>query len=964
MTGKHGRDLSDEIRWGIELADHLGVAYGIDDYWDEDDEDHGPSVDEQRRARILEWLEAVDVPPGAEATEVSGLGQRMGDVRDILAGDDVGPEAITEAEGLFRLVEDEAARIRAAVQARKAVHEGIAKDFEPLKEVQGEFKAHRTKIDADRNTAQEALAREITVAANSDARRAVDALARTIADCANELEALGGKDGVGKICAAFGLADDDLAQFDEAFGARDVFLKAVKQFGSAEELAGFCKPFGTGMAGAKAMAEVMAALGGPAELDKTAKALGGPGKLAALRDKGGLEPAKIKTVCDDLGAGFIGELMGPEDDPAEAVALHKEFGADIGQFTGLVAEAGFDGKPKTLVRLFRDGCKGSAGDFVGLCAAFGSPQDRASLKGIIEQGGLGDAPDALSALFSEGCGGDPTTLKTFAASFDDDDKRDGLGRMMTAGGLSGVSEKIDARTLGAVFAHVSGEKPTGVDDAVFAKSRADALAKLAASLDAGACADLKTVLEGGGLGTDPDVFAHLVGIGCDKGSPANVKAISAAFAADATGLSRLDDLLKKGGIGTLDDSKTATGTRPECLGHLLKPGCNGDPKEILKLAKALGDTDRAALKGVMTSGELGKHPVVLGKMYQHGCLLDPNAAHDSEKNPAILKDMIGEFADADGPRIFKDMIDGAGFTEPGYEDRLGSVLRHAFTPKHSAPKVQNGKRLRKLADAFDTHFDDLKTTMQAMEAAPDYMLEQNAADNPNQAGKGLGNLIHAPKFGGNPCGAGNLHTDLFVPLDTRSKAGATAAEVGWSSPPSPPKMTDIKDLLMTAASFEHQPLSAPTVQVGAQNYDFDMDHAAGRHSRRHGKFHLNSAPYMGTTQFAADMGETEIKKMVGNCIQPGNITRVGGAGTRPGGHPPPGPKRTPPLDQWDLNGTFCRTDGADGGEANRIGFGSDGGVVKIKQFYPTGSARPLQTVNTNDFIAMRNALTNAAGPLL
>ena len=50
-NGKRGRDLSDEIRWGLELADHLRVSSGRDDYLEdgwEEDEGAVPTVDAQR----------------------------------------------------------------------------------------------------------------------------------------------------------------------------------------------------------------------------------------------------------------------------------------------------------------------------------------------------------------------------------------------------------------------------------------------------------------------------------------------------------------------------------------------------------------------------------------------------------------------------------------------------------------------------------------------------------------------------------------------------------------------------------------------------------------------------------------------------------------------------------------------------------------------------------------------------
>ena len=161
---------------------------------------------------------------------------------------------------------------------------------------------------------------------------------------------------------------------------------------------------------------------------------------------------------------------------------------------------------------------------------------------MIEQGGLGDAPDCFGELLADGCGGRPAGLKTFTASFAQPEAREGLKRMLTDGRLAGKTTttgvvEIDPKCLSGLLRHAAGTtKPNDpADDA----KRGDTLAALFRGLDATDSGRLSDLMAQGGLGTEPDVLGHVIGVGCADATtkaadPAKVKALGTAFQTPTT----------------------------------------------------------------------------------------------------------------------------------------------------------------------------------------------------------------------------------------------------------------------------------------------------------------------------------------------------------------------------------------------------------------------------------------------
>ncbi|WP_372571722.1 hypothetical protein [Ruegeria jejuensis] len=606
--------------------------------------------------------------------------------------------------------------------------------------------------------------------------------------------------------------------------------------------------------------------------------------------------------------------------------------------------------------------------------------DCGNFKKVLSEGGLGQAPEAMGHLIGIGCDGEPGKLTKTLDAFDSEDKRKGLGRLLNKGGFDGKAQdangkpKVDPTCLAQMLKHGAGDRPdTAVGDEN--TRRAEKLAALGEGMDETQCTNLGTCLDTGKLGTEPEVFGKLVGTGC-KGDPAKLNALTKELKTDPNA-ANLANLLQKGGMGTKDHTGTKIAATDvadtSCLANLFEPGCDGDPAELTKLLTALNDTGTSPtalgdLKGVMTEGNLGKHPKVIGKLYKQGCLDDPNGAHDGKKNPNVLIDMVGEFADPDGPELFKNMLKDSGFAEGGKEDRLASVVQHAFTPPRGPNKgKQQSKSLRKLAKSFDGKFADLKTTIKAFEDAPDHVLEKSKPNEPNQPGKGLKNVIHAERFKGDPT---KLKAEFFDKLNTRATAAPTATETvdPWHSK-SPPRM-DMTELLQTAASFEHEPIGAAQVAVdcGATGtINMDMDHAAGRHTRKHCKFYMNGSPQMGTTLYPRTVNTAELKKKTEETVKNGVAIDNGQpAANRPSTAPPPaGPRRTPPEDDFDFYGNFCSTQGNDNeGISNRIGFSKVGAPpYSVGQVFPKPPHAKLVSVNNNDMITIDNILNNKNGAL-
>ena len=798
-------------------------------------------------------------------------------------------------------------------------------------------------------------------ASTKDAEDAVKAAQDKLKDIVKEAEARNTRNKA--LCSKIGVPDEDIADFASALGGYDVLADVAKTF-AVDEFAEVDTAFGKNLKAAKLLGPLLNTFGGAAGLKALMAQMGGAPKLAALLDPGGKSPADIKAMVDGLGAGFVGALMGSGNDPTAAIDIFDGFGADLAKFTELAKDSGLGAKPKALAALFTGTCKGDVTAFKKFCTSFDDKTDRENLKGLVEDGGLGDAPDVLDATFAKGCAGDAAQIKALGKSFKSDEARKGLAQMLTVGGLDGSDKAIKPEMLGALLSNMSGEKPSGASDTDFAATRGDALAKLAASMSKDPnAANLKTTLKDGGLGAEPDVFAHMVGIGCGAGDATKVNGLTAELAKSTDSQKAMKAMLQQGGFGQSDDTGAPTGIDPRCLGHILEPGCNGKPDELVKLCKAMGPADLKNLKGVMTTGALGQNPKVLGRLYEHGCLSDPSGAHDGAKDPDVLKAMVGGFADATGPALFKDMLTTSGFTDAGHEDRLASVMRHAFTNTGAAPPTRDGAKLRKLANSFNGHFDDLETTMKAMEAAPDYVLERSTPpDGPNQPGKGLGNVImKAPRYAGDPS---RLHAEFFVPLKGRAGAGDTADEIDWATrfPGASPTRLDTETLLYTAASFEHQAVTQDEVVLPgpASGYKIDMKHVATRHTRAHGTFPVNSSPQMGTTLYPRGTTETEVADLAGRSLTGTDLTHNVFKGR---------PVDTPPKAARDFPGThdYVKLKATIGGRAppdlceHQFGMEWRNPKVYISQFYPTDTCANLQKVNTVDFLTMNNVLKPDSG---
>lgn len=555
-------------------------------------------------------------------------------------------------------------------------------------------------------------------------------------------------------------------------------------------------------------------------------------------------------------------------------------------------------------------------------------------------------------------------------------KLDALTAQTAALPESGVSGQGDISTdcLLKLLQLGAGPKPGGISTSEDLTRRCDALVGIAAKMDDSAAAGLKTILANGGLGTDPEVLGQLVGIGCE-GDGDGFANLAKELAKDDTP-ARLKDALQKAGLGSLDDAGTATGTATTCLAKLLNPGSDGDPAELAKLLNALDSTQKLAdLKGVMITGELGNHPEVLGDLYRNGCLASPDGAADGSgaKEPQVLIDMIGEFRGTDAGK-FKELMTTAGFDSwdaTNGVSRLGSVMRYGFTPDGGS---QDGKKLRQLYDAFkpsstNDHLADLETTLAALEAAPDWVLETSTAGAPNQPGKGMRNVMFAGSHNGSPS---DLHSIFFTELQTYATANATSGAVGRLS---------LDELIQNAASFEHEPVplgsgsSTVTLSDGT-TAQLRLDHVLDRHTRKYQDFQHTK-----TTLYPRQVTETEIEEIaastldsLGSAAPPrqfsNNALGPDPSPNRPPAHPPPGAKRNPPQDMHDLRGDYVfydlvpgTYDDTGGAQAvtSKIGFVptpltiGPPPEIYVGQLFPR-TGPDLITVHKHDMRAMKQAL--------
>ena len=390
----------------------------------------------------------------------------------------------------------------------------------------------------------------------------------------------------------------------------------------------------------------------------------------------------------------------------------------------------------------------------------------------------------LGSLIGGFCGGEATKLNDLTGAFADQGARQGLGRLLDKGKLG------DAVEDPSCLAEIAGRIDPATTATVGGKS--GKLAALCKGLSESDCTKLGGMVGDGGLGAEPKVLGELIGRGC-KGDPTKVSGLATAFPGK-TENDALKAALVKGGLGTTDDTGKATNTDPQCLAHLLDPGCKQKgATDLATLLTSLNDTDRTAMKDVMVTGKLGTRPEVLGNLYGTGCQQDPLDPTQGQ-NPAVMKKLMETFSvakDAQGPQKFDALLDRGGLADK--PEWLGKVVRDAFTTK-TPPGVQAPEKLKDLYNAFNPgnvdKLADLKTMVTAIDATP-------AKIGPGgEPGKGLQNILQRSPPAATSLPISDLQTRFFVGLDTRAGATAGTATVGgvpWLGR---------DELIQNAATFE------------------------------------------------------------------------------------------------------------------------------------------------------------------
>ncbi|MEX0370747.1 MAG: hypothetical protein AB3N09_08960, partial [Tateyamaria sp.] len=899
---------------------------------------------EEARDRLLTAIEKIEPPEGSEQKETEELGQAVRTARELAKTTALDVEATERA---MKIAEDLGEKIKEAARLRKEAHDTLDEELTQLADIDC-LPGQQPKQDELRKAASDLLEPPITEDRNKLAREAIDALKTWQGETKQALEDLGGKEQAQAFCDAFGVDPDKMAELETQLGGHDAVVALLKKPGLAK-VKEYATAFGGGTADPVKFAEMVTGFGSFDALQAAVDAVGSVEKLSALTVKGGLTPTAAKDMIEGLGGGFVAELLGSGNDPATAKALVTELGGELKNFGTIAKAAGLDAKPKALKALLDTGCKGNAKDFAALSTdTFKDTDDQKALKGLIETGGFGDAPDALGGFFANGLGGDGKNLKEFCTAFDTTEAREGLNFLLNDAGLKGGPGKISDDCLSALVTHGAGPVPTPPPPDQ-AKLQSEAMAKLCKGMKKSDAENLGKALTTGGLGTEPDVLGHLVGSGC-AGDPTKLNGLPSALAADGTAMGNLDKLLKDGGFGTTARDSSATGIKPECLAHLVNPGCDGKPAELIKLLNAMGTTDLKNMKGVMSGGELGKHPEALGQLYQFGCLDDPNGAATGDKNPQVLKDMLGGFADPGGPAAFNELMVGGGFGDAGQEHRLGCVMRHAFTPK-SGPNAgqQQGASLRDLHDGFGSaNMGKLKNTLNALDAPVPYVLEGGTDKQP---GMGLQNAIHAPGLAGD---AKKIGTKFYPALDARAGHSSHSRDA----------------LIQNAASFEHESVatSTPSIAYGGRgrSVDVSMDHIASRHSRKFSDLQPSaSAPLAPTTLLPVGMDENDLQSMVASALTDLEGRSLMRTRSRDfplqrdaRGRPIRDHRGRPQIDPF-VSDNHVPVTGVPGVASCKVGqrlrFHTRPWSVEVTQVFPQTGAG-LVTLSADDLTAMHNAL--------
>lgn len=228
------------------------------------------------------------------------------------------------------------------------------------------------------------------------------------------------------------------------------------------------------------------------------------------------DPAYMEALFDALGADAV-KRLGADVGPKTLGELSKSFTADA--LKDLQAELG-DGK--AVKTWLTDVCDGKPAELKKLRDAFGS---MAALKTVAAQA-FGGKTQTIGSLLKTGFGGDAAKLKTFIDGFPSPDP-----------------EALKRK------------------DPVALKAQKDQK-------------DLSDLLTQGGLNDNPEVFAHLVGTGCE-GKAQGIKDLHAKFSGSTPpGLVGMKALLDTAGLKV----------PPQRLAEILATGCSGNAENLKELA--------------------------------------------------------------------------------------------------------------------------------------------------------------------------------------------------------------------------------------------------------------------------------------------------------------------------------------------------------------------------------------------
>jgi hypothetical protein len=455
----------------------------------------------------------------------------------------------------------------------------------------------------------------------------------------------------------------------------------------------------------------------PEALAQLCGAFPGPedaGRLKRLLVDGGLG-GKPKALEGVLAVGFdAGTDM--KAAAAKLKALADDAAADgyAGKLKGLLgAEGGLGEQPQVLGQLIAAGCAGDPALLKGVVNGL-DEAGAAGLNALVKEGGftppaVGDgqqpAPNAVKAdclaqVLKVGCGGAPEQFNGFCKAFGDEASRKNLNVLLTEGGFGGRPA-----CLGQVLA-------TGFDGAISGEAAGGKLKALAA--DVATKSELKERLgillsakAKNGLGDQPEVFAHLIGTGCDK-DPARVTALFTEL--DRDGLNGLNKLVMGGVLArkTQGDSGAvvihvaSSDVSADCLGQVLKDGCGGETGQFNAFCKSFAGEDataRKSLTALMTKAGLATQPKVLAQLVRAsgpGEFAKVGNAFTDDTQRENLKNLVSDCGFADKPaalgQILATGFGGAGDASAGTGKLQEFAAQVKGDPQYTA-------RLKKLVTA-------------------------------------------------------------------------------------------------------------------------------------------------------------------------------------------------------------------------------------------------------------------------